>query len=314
MTMPSITKNLKNGVTSGCFQYIVSWAAFACVASLASLSNASESTNSISARIGYIDNVGFAASAADRISDSVIELSASKTFHNTIGTSHTISYGADLTLEKFGDFPYDRASAGLSFNYQRKLGIGFDKPRISFNWTGAKHHYQQSSLDSLTSTLGISLSKPLSSQLDSSISLERHWEIPDNTIPSVVAPAAAIQLPSSTSNIEFTSLQLSAEYYASERWSIPFSLQYIDGDLTTISTRPLTSLENFSALSREPELGARWNRFRFSGDVTVGAIAASRLLNDGSTVNFEFEHADGESDGGIGYDRHLFSVIWLKSW
>lgn len=281
---------------------------------IASESYSREATNNMEISASYIDNIGLASNESDIMSDTMIELQANRTYRETVGISQILSYGIDFSARDYQDYPCDRITFGLQASYEKKLGLGFDKPRLSVSWNGSRNIYAVDSINGYSSELSLRLSKPINERLDTAVSISKNWEIPDNSPNTIGLPASENSIASDALNQESITLQVSAEYFATEHWSFPVSLSYLDGDLASIGRLRQKYLTYADAIANDEGLGPDWFLYRSSGKAWSANLAASRLLADGSLLNLEFGYTDASTRGNIKYDRHSFSVSWIKNW
>jgi len=273
-----------------------------------------ETTNGLNISTSYIDNIGLANLEDDRISDTMVELEASRTYRHITGTSQALFYGIDFSARDYQDYPCDRVTFGLQFGYEKKFGLGFDKPRLSVSWSGSRNIYAIDSLNGYSSELAVRLSKPINERLDTSILISKNWEIPDNSPDTFGLPESASNIPSDALNQETFNLSVSAEYYASQHWSFPVSLNYLNGDLASIARLRQSNLAYADAVSNDEGLGPDWFVYRSKGNAWSANIAASRLLKNGSLLNFEFGYTEASVRGNIKYDQQSITVSWVKNW
>jgi hypothetical protein len=238
--------------------------------------------------------------------------------------SSSVFYGAQLSARHYTDFPLGKTTLGLNVGYEKKMGLGFDKPRMSFSWKLDREFYQRSNLDTYLSNLSVAIAKPLGQQIDSSIGLSLRTEFLDQKsieLSSLSLPTAERRYTDSLTTVD---LQFGMEYFANSKWSFPVSLQLTDGEVASISSGVYSNVMsdwlNDAVVSNTSNSDTQIHRnndlVRNSVDARGGLVklAANRLLKGGSTINLEVGLLKAESKQDIKYDRQQVSITWSKKW
>lgn len=275
---------------------------------------AQDATNSLAISALYIDNIGLANLKEDQISDAVIEIEGHRTYRKPLGLSEAFFYGANINIRDYYDYPCDRIRFGAQLGYEKKLGLGFDKPRLSIAWSGSRNIYRVDSLNGYSTEVSARLSKPVNERVDVAIALAKNWENPDNSPNTFGLPESAQGIASDALNQRTLNLTASAEYYVNQYWSIPVTLSYLDGDLASIARGRQSNLVYADAVANDEGLGPDWFVYRSAGHAWSANFAASRVLKDGSLLNVEFEYNEANVRGNMKYDRHRIAISWLKNW
>lgn len=192
--------------------------------------------------------------------------------------------------------------------------MGFDKPRLSISWNGNRHEHKERNRDGYASNISARISKPIGEQLDISIGLSHNREISDVDGTGIGAPDSAIHLPTDTFNLKMDRADLSAEYYLNANWSLPFSVAYLRGDFASTSRIHQSNFKHAYAISNDFALGDNWFFYRTEGHAINLSLSASRLLGDGSLLDFRASYTDAELTGGMNYDRTTAGISWRKRW
>ena len=267
-----------------------------------------------SASISYIDNVGFAAKDREEISDLAVTVSLEDQFTKQIGMLDKLTLSGGLEIKAYDDYIYNRATLSAGVSYQKKLGIGFHQPRLTLDWTASRHVYEYSEDNGVTSNLSLSWSKPISERIDAKVQISNRWEIPDQATSNDIAPIAIRNRNSNTLDTETRSIKVSAEYFVNESWSLPFALEYISGDLISVSNANPGLAKDSGAISWVPRIASNWYRYRFEGDATTGSFNVSKSLDSETILNFGYQIVKGSSKDGIDYDQSTLSLTMTKSW
>jgi len=278
----------------------------------APISQASDASSALSFQLGYNDNAGLAPDNGDVVSSSLLELLASRRYQTQLDTSSSLSYAAHFGIRRYTDIAYHRASLGMSVGYQKKWGLGFDKPRISISLDGKREIYDRSNLDAYVSNLSVVLSKPWTPQIDTSVRFNARREILDETSSEVVTQTQIPAEPILLSNLTSFSISVSAEYFASERWSFPATVEFLDGEIGSVSSAAFS--EGTGVIERNAINPRNLVRAIVDGQALSAKIAASLLLENNSRLNLELGYVKAESRQDIGYDRQQISVTWAKDW
>ncbi len=273
-----------------------------------------EAFNELSVDVSYLDNVGLSSVENDKTKSSILEVNAARFYRKTLGVSESVNYGANLRTRSYSNYPCNQASVGIALGYRKKLGLGFDKPIFSATWSGTRHVYNVSARNRLDSEVSLSVSRPFGEHWDASISLSKRWEIPDRISQTVGLPDSLQDIASNALDKESIQVAIATEYYASSTWSFPASLSFSNGDITS-GARYRPALSNDArAISNDVGMGNNWYIYRYEGSAWSASLNASRLLSDGSSLNFGISRVDARSDGNIRYDRNSLSISWIKNW
>lgn len=288
------------------------------------ISQAADISHKISLAAAYNDNVGLAPERRENVNEALVEFKASRRYSKRLSMSSSVFYGAQLSARHYTDIPLGKTTLGLNIAYEKKLGLGFDKPRMSFSWKLDREFYQRSNLDTYLSNLSVAIAKPLGQQIDSNIRLSLRTEFLDQKsieLSSLNLPTAERRYTDSLTTID---LQLSMEYFANSKWSFPVSLQLTDGEVASISSGAYPNVMpdwlNNAVVSNTNNSDTQIHRnndlVRNSVDARGGLVklAANRLLKDGSTLNLEVGLLKAESKQDIKYDRQQVSITWSKKW
>lgn len=299
---------------TGYTQHALRLSMLVCCLQVSQFSQATEVFNQLSVATLYNDNVGLSSRGIDKTSSSLLEIGATRTYRKTLGMSDSLTYGLNIIARTYSDYPCDQAGVGLQFGYQKKLGLGFGKPIFSASWKGSRQVYEVSSRNRVDSELSISLSKPFGETLDTSLTVRKNWEIPDRSPDTFGLRRSEQGSRSDALNTESLSIEFSAEYYATTRWSFPVTITFTDGDIVTGGRYTPATSNGVKAIANDRGMGRNWFVYRYSGQAWSTRLTASRLLTNGSTLNVGISHVDARSDSDIRYDRNSLSFSWVKNW
>ncbi len=277
-----------------------------------SISHANEASSALSIELGYNDNAGLAPDNGDVVSSSLIELLASRRYQKQLDISSSFSYAAHIGIRRYTDIAYHRTSLGVSVGYQKKWGLGFDKPRVSISLDGKREIYDRSNLDAFVSNLSVVLSKPWSPQIDTSARFNVRRDLLDETSSEALTQTQIPTEPILLDNLTSFSLSVSAEYFFSERWSFPATIEFLDGEIGSVSSAAFS--EGTSMIDPDAITPRNLVRTIVDGQALNAKIAASLLLENDSRLNFELSYVKAESRQDIRYDRQQISVTWAKDW
>lgn len=263
-----------------------------------SSADANQVSHSFSASAGYNNNVGLAPDTGTSVGEELIEIKASRRHSKQLDMSSTRFYAAALNVRRYAGFPLGKATLAFELGYSKKLGLGFDKPRVSLAWKVGREFYQRSNLDCYFSEASVSTSRPFGQNVDTSAGLSIRTEILDQ---DSFSPAnESLVAPQAFDDITTLNLRFDLDYLANSYWSFPASIQLLDGDVASIS--PIAGLQRTLLRNVVKAKGA------------LATVAANRLLNDGSSVNFELGLMNAKSRQNVRYDRQHAIITWQKNW
>jgi len=284
-----------------------------CLAHTGSAS-ATQVANSFNVSVSQTDNVGSTWIEQDQINDLFVAAELKRSFRKTLGISQKLNYAIAIGGKHYQDFPRSRFNLSAQLGYEKKLGLGFDKPTVGFNWSGTQQFYESSRQNTFNSRFALSYTRPINEVLDFAVELASEWQIP-NGQNSVQDPELQIfGLPSNSLDRRWTELKFSSEVFLNSVWSLPLSVSYLDGDLENVSRLRASILNLADAAFRDESLDATQFIYRYDGQAWSTSVAASRLLQNGSTLNFGVNYTLAENPENTSYNQASVSLTWATAW
>lgn len=273
-------------------------------------SNAQDSA--ISLVLLHDSNVGFTPNSDRIVSANSIRVSGEKTLTKRLSPFSHLSLTGSLDINKFNNYARDHIDLGLYATYTRKLGLGFQTPRLTIGISGESRNYQVNVDDAFVSSLTIGLSKPINQRIDFALNLraERHHAKDDQITPEQLQSP----LRGNVFDRDFISAELSSITYLDSNWSMPMSISFIDGDLVSISKPNLPILARASAANDYSDIRSDAIAYRSDGHAYSVAIGLNRLLTEHTALSFLVTRQSGKAGNESKYSRHLLSLEYSVNW
>jgi hypothetical protein len=268
--------------------------------------------SAISVALLHDSNVGFTPSSDSIVSANVISISFEKTLTKRLGPFSHLSLTGNLDVNEYNNYARDHINVGLQATYTRKLGLGFQTPRLTIGISGESKNYEINVDDIFVSSLTVGLSKPINQRIDLALNLraERHRAKDDQITPERLQS----QLSGNVFDRDFFSAELSSITYLDSNWSMPISISYVDGDLVSISKPNSSILARASAANNYSDIRPGAIAYRSDGHAYSVAIGLDRPLTEHSALSFLVTRQSGKAGNESKYSRHLLSLEYTFNW
>jgi hypothetical protein len=266
----------------------------------------------ISVRLLHDSNVGFTPNSDKIVSANVIRISGEKTLTKRLSPFSHLSLTGSLEVNEYNNYARDNIDAGLRAIYTRKLGLGFQTPRLTIGVSGESRNYEVNVDDVFVSSLTIGLSKPINRRIDLAFNLtaEKHRANDDQITPEQLQSP----LRGNALDRDFIIAELSSITYLDSNWSMPMSASFIDGDLVSISKPNSSILSRASAANDYSDVRSDAIVYRSDGHAYSVAIGLDRLLTEHSALSFLVTRQSGKAGNESKYSRHLLSLEYTVNW
>ena len=202
--------------------------------------------------------------------------------------------------------------ASIQFGYTKKLGLGFNQPRISAA-LNLGYEYSDSSIRTGWSIApSINYSKNLSDRLTIAANLQYFSFNASDRIavdPNNVGAVDSNDEPTSIQNSQFN---LAAEWAWTSRTYLGLDVSYLSGEFNSADF-PNAGIASFSdAVSVDDGLGRGYYLYRYDGDGYMLGTEIIHTLSNNRELLFRLQRTLVDADGGVSYGQTILNLSFSK--
>lgn len=251
------------------------------------------------------DNVTRAPREVDILKDSFVSVGAGLSFLQWIDRNHRLVYRGFLRGEKYDKYDgLSNATLGGQITYQYRGSGAFTAPTYGAFFRAAVVEYDSELRDSNLFSLGVSWRKPVTDRVTFFTQLAGNYRDSDST----------------AFDTKEVSLLGNVDYSIGARWTLYFTLNYLDGDIvSTVNANYYPSLyivnaaEEINIDDAFPNTGATRTAYRLQASTLVVALGTNFRISEQHSLDLSarFAHSEADADSRIDYDRWLISLAYL---
>lgn len=268
---------------------------------------------STSTQVSAFNNTNIGLARTDHMKDYGVQLrvAGQSYFEKVPGSGIFIS--SDITFTRYDVYTkLNRTEISGQIGYAKKLGIGFDKPRISAS-LGLQYRNSDSEIRSGWSlSPQIQYSKNLSDRTSISASLLYYQFEADNRIAVDAGTTGWLAGNAKPTSIQNTQIHFGGEWAWTADTYLAFDTSFIKGEFSSMAL-PSSGVSNYaSAVSQDDVCGNDYYHYRYSGQGTVGAVAVTHVFSNIYEGTFRFQRTWVDADTGKGYGQNLINLTLSK--
>ena len=279
--------------------------------SIPSLAQFQSYTASLSA--SHNSNVGFTRSKDLDEYLITANISGQSYFEGAPGSGVFIN--SSLSATAYKEYPdLNRVDASIQLGYTKKLGIGFNQPRISASLNLAYRHSESQIRGGWSIAPQLAYSKNISNRLTISTNLQHfiftasdRIAVPDPNSPN------SVDGDSKPASIQNTQLNIASEWAWTPRTYLGLDISYLSGQFhsTALPNPEIASFSN--AVSVDDGFGPGYYLYRYNGKGSVLGAELIRTLSNNREVIFRLQRSLVDADNGVGYGQTIANFSFSKS-
>ena len=257
-------------------------------------------------------NVGFARSRDLNEQGIKADISGQSYFEGTPGSG--VFTSSSIAAIAYAEYPgLNSVEARVQLGYAKKLGLGFNQPRISaalnlgYNYSDSKIRVGWSIAPSLN------YSKNISNRLSVSATVQYfNFEASDRIAVDPNSPGFldGEDEPTSIQNSRFN---LATEWAWTPQTYLGLDISYLSGEFNSAAL-PNAGIASFSnAVSVDDGLGSGYRLYRYDGDGYVLGTQIIRTLSSSQELILRLQRSIVDADGGVGYGQTIVNLSFSKS-
>lgn len=268
---------------------------------------------STSTQVSAFNNTNVGLARTDHMNDYGVQLrvAGQSYFEQTPGSGVFIS--SDIALTRYDIYAkLNRTEVSGQIGYVKKLGIGFDKPRISAS-LGLQYRNSDSAIRSGWSlSPQLQYSKNLSDRTSINASLMYYQFEADNRIPVDIGTAGWLASDDKPTSIQNTQIHFGGEWAWTADTYLAFDTTFIKGEFSSMALPTSGLSAHASAVSQDDVCGGDYYHYRYTGLGTVAAAAVTHVFSDTYEGTFRFQRTWVDADIGNGYGQNLINLTLSK--
>lgn len=267
-----------------------------------------------SLEISTFNNTNIGLARTDHMNDYGVQarLSAQGYYERAPGSG--FFYASDLAFTKYDVYSkLDRTEISTQVGYVSKLGIGFDKPRISAS-LGMQYRNSASEIRSGWSLAPrLQYSRNISDRLAVNASLMYYRFEAENRIAIESGDPGWVSGSEKPTSIQNTQLHLGGEWAMTPNTYLGLDVTYIDGEFSSMAL-PTSGLSAYaSAVSQDDVCGNTYYNYRYQGQGSAAAFSLTHVFSDSLEAGFKFQRTLVDADMGKGYGQNIANLSLSKS-
>jgi hypothetical protein len=257
------------------------------------------------AELGYTadDNVTRAEREIDILEDHFWAVSAGISLVRWINPNHRLVARGFLRGEQYDKYEgLSNASAGAQLTYQYRSSGEFTAPTFGVFVKTAIVEYDSELRDSNLYTLGASWRKPVTDRVTFFTQLSANVRDSDSTV----------------FDTKETSVLANVDYSIGSRWTAYLTYNYLDGDIVSTvdaSVSPvlyiINAAEAINADDAFPNTGASRTAYRLNATTNVVTFGTNFRISEQHSLDLSVRWAEAQADGGVEYERWLYTLAYL---
>lgn len=256
-------------------------------------------------------NVGLARTDHMRDYGVQVRLAAQGYYEQSTGTGVFIS--TEFSSTKYETYKnLDRTEISGQIGYVKKLGIGFDKPRISAI-LGIQHRSSDSEIRSGWSlSPRLQYSKNLTDRMMVGANLTYYQFEADSRIAVEAGVPGWIYSDENPTSIQNLQLHIGSEWAWTADTYLAFDTTFVNGEFSSMAL-PSSGLSAYaSAVSRDDVCGTSYYNYRYTGQGAIAAVAITHVFSEDYDSTFRFQRTYVDADSGKGYGQNLINLSISK--
>jgi len=245
------------------------------------------------------DNVTRAARDIDILKDRFWAASAGVSFVQWINPNHRLVARAILRGEQYDKYEgLSNASAGAHLTYQYRGSGEFTAPTYGVFLKTAIVEYDSELRDSNLYTLGASWRKPVTDRITFFTQLAANVRDSDSTV----------------FDTKEASVLANVDYALGSRWTAYLTYNYLDGDIVSTvdaSIPPALYIVNAAEAINIDDAFPGRTAYRLNATTNVATLGANFRISEQHSLDLSARFADSKADGGVNYERWLYTLAYL---
>jgi|GEM_PF-2026852 hypothetical protein len=278
---------------------------------LSSQSLAQFQSNSIEFSAFNNTNIGLA--RTDHMNDYGVQvrLGGQSYFEQTTGSGIFVS--SDIALTRYDIYSnLDRIEVSGQIGYAKKLGIGFDQPRLSAS-INLQYRDSESAIRSGWSVSPIlGYSKNISDRTSVNASITYYQFEADNRIDVAVGTAGWLDSEDNPTSIQNSQIHAGGEWAWTPNTYLALGATYISGEFSSMAL-PTSGLSAYaSAVSQDDVCGNAYYNYRYSGQGEVVSAVITHIFSTDSELSLSFQRTLVDADSGKGYGQNISNLSYSR--
>lgn len=266
-----------------------------------------------SLEISTFNNTNIGLARTDHMNDYGVQarLSAQGYYEREPGSG--FFYASDLALTKYDVYSnLDRTELSTQIGYVRKLGLGFDKPRISAS-LGMQYRNSASEIRSGWSIAPkLQYSRNISDRIAINANVSYYRFEAEDRIPIESDEPGWVSGSENPTSIQNTQLRLGGEWAMTPNSYLALDTTYIKGEFSSMAL-PSSGLSAYaSAVSQDDVCGSTYYNYRYQGQGSVLALSFTHVFSDNLEAGFRFQRTLVDADEGNGYGQNITNFSLSK--
>lgn len=287
---------------------------FAALLLLGSLSNpALAQFQSVSLEATAFNNTNIGLGRTDHMNDFGLQLriGGQSYFENSPGNG--IFIGGDIATTKYDIYTnLDRTEISGNIGFVKKLGIGFNQPRITTSLALQYRNSDSQIRSGWSFSPSIQYSKNLSERTSIKASAEYYQFEADNRIAVAAGMAGWLASDDNPASIQNTQLHFAAEWAWTPSTYLAIDSSFIFGEFSSMAL-PTSGLSNYaSAVSQDDVCGGFYYLYRYTGQGRLAGAEIIHTFTSDTELTFRFQRTYVDADAGKGYGQNLINLSFSK--
>jgi hypothetical protein len=242
------------------------------------------------------DNVTRAAREVDILKDSFWAASAGVSFIQWLNRNHRLVARGFLRGEVYDKYDgLSNASAGAQVTYQYRASGQFTAPTYGAFLKTAIVEYDSELRDSNLYTLGASWRKPVTDRVTAFAQLAANVRESDSTV----------------FDTREISLLANVDYSIGSRGTVYLTYNYLDGDIVSTVESPWLYIVNAAEAINIDDAFPGRTAYRLNATTHVVTLGTNLSIGEGHSLDLSARLADSKADGGVNYERWLYTLAYL---
>ena len=252
----------------------------------------------LEAAFTYDDNVTRAERDSDILDDSFLSVQVGTSFLQWLNQNNRVIYRSFLRGEFYDKYDkLSNATAGVSATYQHRASGAFTSPTYGAFIRAAINEYDNSELrDSDLLSVGVSFRKPFTDRIVYTAQLSFNKRDSDSTV-------------FDTSEV---SLLQNLDYTLGDSWTMYFTYNYLDGDVTSTAVPWLAIVNVADAINADDAFGGGLFAYRLDARTHVVTLGSNFRVNEKNSFDLSVRWVDSTAKAAdITYERWVVGLAYL---
>ena len=262
--------------------------------------SAFNNTNIGLARTNHMNDYGISA-----------QLSGQSYFEQSTGSG--IFFSSSLSATAYEVYTnLNRIEASAQFGYTKKLGIGFNQPRIAASLALSYRGSESQIRSGWSYSPTLSYSKNLSDRTSIDVSLQYYVFEASDRIDVTPGTAGWLDSRGNPASIKNSQFHLASEWALTPNTYLGLDASYLKGDFSSMAL-PTSGLSNFAtSVSQDDVCGTDYYLYRYEGQ---GGLVGAELIHEFSSdkeIILRLQRSLVEADQGVNYGQSIINLSFSK--